>query len=74
MTAESAQLEKAFRGSGDPRSGPPSSSPIVAGGVWWGVLGLDDFAEERDWGEAERDCLRAVADMLGASIARQRVQ
>jgi signal transduction histidine kinase len=42
--------------------------------VWWGVVGLDDFVQDRDWGEAERDSLWAVADMLGASIARQRVQ
>ena len=48
--------------------------PIVVAGVWWGYIGLDDFVQERDWGAAERDSLRAVADMLGASIARQRVQ
>ena len=48
--------------------------PIVVAGVWWGVVGLDDFVHDRDWGAAERDSLRAVADMLGASIARRRAQ
>ena len=38
------------------------------------MVGFDDFVQERVWGEAERDSLRAVADMLGASIARHRVR
>jgi two-component system NtrC family sensor kinase len=48
--------------------------PVVVTGEWWGIVGFDDFVQEREWGEAERDSLRAVADMLGASIARRRVR
>jgi signal transduction histidine kinase len=48
--------------------------PVVVAGEWWGIIGFDDFVQEREWGDAERDSLRAVADMLGASIARHRVQ
>ena len=48
--------------------------PIMVMGAWWGVLGLEDSVPERDWGEAEKDSLKAVADMLGASIVRQREQ
>jgi signal transduction histidine kinase len=47
--------------------------PVAVSGEWWGVAAFDDFAAERDWGEAERDSLRAVADMMGASITRRRV-
>jgi len=48
--------------------------PVVVTGEWWGIVGLDDFFQERDWSEAERDSLRAVADMMGATIARHRVR
>lgn len=48
--------------------------PIFVDGQWWGGLGLADCATERVWTEAEQDSLRAVADMLGATIARQRAQ
>jgi two-component system, NtrC family, sensor kinase len=48
--------------------------PIVVVGEWWGLVTFDDFIQQREWGEAEKDSLRALADMLGASIARHRVQ
>ncbi len=48
--------------------------PVVVAGEWWGVVCIDDFLLPREWGEAEKDSLRAVADMLGASIARHRVR
>jgi len=48
--------------------------PIHVERVWWGFLRLDDCQHERDWTEAEKDSLRAAADMLGATIARQRAQ
>jgi len=47
--------------------------PVVVAREWWGIVGFDDFAQTREWGEAERDSLRALADMLGASITRHRV-
>ena len=48
--------------------------PIVVEGSWWGSLKLASCDIERDWTEAERDSLRAAADMLGAAITRQRTQ
>ncbi|BBO91608.1 hypothetical protein DSCOOX_47880 [Desulfosarcina ovata subsp. ovata] len=48
--------------------------PIFAEGSWWGTIGLNDCNLERIWTDAEKDSLRAGADMLGATIARQRVQ
>ena len=48
--------------------------PIHVENVWWGFLGLDDCNGDREWTEAQRDSLRAAADMLGAAITRQRTQ
>ena len=48
--------------------------PIFVQKDWWGFVGLDDCASDRVWTDAEKDSLRAGADMLGATIARQRVQ
>ena len=48
--------------------------PIHCDGAWWGFLGLDDCDRKRQWTDAEMDSLRTVADMLGATIARQRAQ
>lgn len=48
--------------------------PIQVEGQWWGFLGLDDCLSDRIWTEAEQDSLRAAADMLGATVARQRAQ
>lgn len=48
--------------------------PIRVEGAWWGFLGLDDCEREREWTEAQRTSLLAAADMLGATIARQRTE
>ena len=48
--------------------------PISVEGSWWGLLSLVDCAREREWTDAERDSLRAAADMLGAAINRHRIQ
>jgi len=48
--------------------------PVQIEGAWWGYLELDDCERERAWTEAEVDSLRALADMLGAAITRQRAQ
>jgi two-component system NtrC family sensor kinase len=74
VTAKPAKLEQPVRDSLDPRTRSMIVIPVVVTGAWWGVIGLDDFAQDRDWSEAERDSLRAVADMLGASIGRQAAQ
>jgi signal transduction histidine kinase len=48
--------------------------PVHAGEGFFGFFAFGDVRRERDWSEAERDSFRAVAGMLGTSIARQRAQ
>jgi PAS domain S-box-containing protein len=48
--------------------------PVVVGGRWWGFLGFDDCREERAWGEAEVEALRAAAGILGAAIQRRQAE
>lgn len=48
--------------------------PVFMNGAWWGGVGLNDNNDDRAWTKAEKDSLRAAADMLGATIARQHVQ
>jgi PAS domain S-box-containing protein len=45
--------------------------PIIINGQWWGTIGFDDMANEREWTSAEMDVLRAAANVLGAAIQRQ---
>lgn len=48
--------------------------PIMAEGAWWGALSFTSSQTQYDWTEAERNSLRAAADMLGAAMTRQRTQ
>jgi PAS domain S-box-containing protein len=48
--------------------------PIEVSGSWFGFLGFEDYRREREWTEAERDGFRSAAQMLGASMTRQRAQ
>ncbi len=48
--------------------------PIFVEEKWWGFMGFDDCSRERTWSSAEKDSLRAGADILGATIVRQRFQ
>src|SRR5258708_11074820 len=45
--------------------------PIYVEGVWWGIIGLDDYLTERDWSAAEGDALKIAASTLSAAIQRQ---
>ena len=74
VTVTPALYEQSVRDSIDPRIRSTIFVPVVVAGEWWGLVAFDDFVHGREWGEAERDSLRAVADMMGASIARQRVR
>ncbi|MBL0160032.1 MAG: HAMP domain-containing protein [Bryobacterales bacterium] len=74
VTLAPATLEPQLRGLIDPRIKSAIFVPVVVAGEWWGLIGFDDFVQPRHWGEAEKDSLRAIADMLGASIARHRVR
>ncbi len=48
--------------------------PIIVEKSWWGYIGFDDCVHERIWLESEQDSVRAVADMLGTTIARHRAK
>jgi len=49
-------------------------TPVVVNGTWWGLLCLGECRSDRHWTDPEMDSLRAVADMLGATVARHRTQ
>jgi signal transduction histidine kinase len=74
LATRPAQLAMALRNTVDPGVTYMLGIPIMVTGVCWGLIGLDDFIREREWGDAEKGSLGAVADMLGASIVRQRAQ
>lgn len=48
--------------------------PLAVGGAWWGFLGFDECANEREWSPSEIEALRAAAGILGAAIERGEVQ
>jgi len=45
--------------------------PVFVSGEWWGLIGFDDCANEREWSQVEIDALRAAAGVLGAAIRRR---
>jgi len=46
--------------------------PLFVNGVWWGTIGFDDMAIERNWSPAEVDALKIAAEILSAAIQRQK--
>jgi diguanylate cyclase (GGDEF)-like protein len=46
--------------------------PIFVEMLWWGVLGLEDYINERQWSKAELDALQAAAEIFSASEVRAR--
>jgi PAS domain S-box-containing protein len=48
--------------------------PVSVGDEWWGFLGFDDLAEEREWPAPEIEALKTAADTLGAAIGRARAE
>lgn len=48
--------------------------PIFVEGEWWGFIGFDDCALEREWSAAEMDALKAAASTLGAAMRRAVVE
>jgi signal transduction histidine kinase len=74
ITVTPAQCEPSLRDLIDTRIRSAIFVPVVVTGEWWAIVAFDDFVHDREWGEAERDSLRAVADMMGASVARHRVR
>jgi PAS domain S-box-containing protein len=46
--------------------------PIEIDGWWWGCVGFDAVAEDRDWSSADLDGLRTAAALIAAAISRQK--
>jgi PAS domain S-box-containing protein len=46
--------------------------PIEIDGWWWGCVGFDDCAGERDWSTSDLDGLRTAAALIAAAISRQK--
>jgi PAS domain S-box-containing protein/putative nucleotidyltransferase with HDIG domain len=46
--------------------------PVFAGSAWWGFIGFDECAREREWSASEVDALRAAVGILGAALQRRR--
>lgn len=42
--------------------------PVHVDQRWWGLIGFDDCAVEREWSSAEVDALRTAAGILGAAV------
>jgi len=48
--------------------------PVFFEGIWRGFLGLDDCETARVWTDTDKDSLRAIADLVGATHSRQLFQ
>ncbi len=48
--------------------------PTFVEGRWWGFIGFDECAEEREWSAAEVGALGAAAGTLGAAIRRTQME
>jgi diguanylate cyclase (GGDEF)-like protein/PAS domain S-box-containing protein len=46
--------------------------PVLDDGRLWGLLGIDDCRQERIWLKSELDALRALAELLGGAVGRDR--
>jgi len=44
--------------------------PVIASGRLWGALGFEDDRHRRLWKDPELQCLRGLADILGAAAER----
>lgn len=73
-SAHVRELGEAERAVIDPQVKSLMLMPIMVSGTWWGLIGYDQWDQEREWNDAERDSLKAAADMLGAAIERKRTQ
>jgi diguanylate cyclase (GGDEF)-like protein/PAS domain S-box-containing protein len=46
--------------------------PIMADGKYWGQIGFDACREARDWAASEIGILKTLAELIGASLMRER--
>jgi diguanylate cyclase (GGDEF)-like protein/PAS domain S-box-containing protein len=73
VTAQIGQLPKADKASISER-GVRSTVivPIFVEHRWWGFLGLEEYADKRQWSKAELGALQAAAEIFSASETRAR--
>lgn len=45
--------------------------PLQIGNDWWGFIGFDECAQEREWTETEIEALKAAANTLSTAIAKK---
>ncbi len=69
-----ADLEAAPFVCPEPRPLSLIAAPVDVNGQLWGSLILQDCQLDREWSEVEMHSVRAIADMVGASIVRERAQ
>lgn len=55
------------------RAGVVALAPIRVDGQWWGVLWFSRSGDSEPWSTAEGTALIAAGDLLGANIARRRL-
>jgi PAS domain S-box-containing protein len=48
--------------------------PVFVHGEWWGFVGFDDCAVEREWSAAETDALRTGGSLVAAAIEREHAE
>ena len=48
--------------------------PILFEQSWWGIIGLEDCVNERQWSHAELETLRSAAAIVGSAIERRRIE
>ncbi len=48
--------------------------PIFVGPQWWGMIGLDECLNEREWSLVELEALKTAAGTLGAAILHERAE
>jgi two-component system sensor histidine kinase/response regulator len=48
--------------------------PVFLGKQWWGFIGFDECASERQWTHVEVDALKTATDILGAVLQRHQIE
>lgn len=46
--------------------------PVFSSATWWGFIGFDDCKRQRTWQIMELEALKTAADVVGASVSRQK--
>ncbi|MEA3503972.1 MAG: GAF domain-containing protein, partial [Bacteroidota bacterium] len=47
--------------------------PIFSDNTWWGFIGFDECAKERNWDTEVMELLKIVSNIIGATIARHTI-